>query len=411
MYFVERTINLIASIFADICSSDFGRRYKEVWSRHGAAADEEYYKRRTNYLLSNTDEFLEFGRPSSPKIVHIGGIALPEAAPLSEKLQQIVDHVNMGVVYISFGSVAPTNEMPKYFREAIIEVAKVFSNYDFIWKVDEGDAVQNISNLHTFSWVTQAALIAHPRLRCFVSHGGLNSVLEVTRSGKPSIMVPIYGDQMRNARLVEVKNTTIVIAKEDFNRVTFAAALEQVLSDKSYSQRAERLASLMVNKPFPVRDRLLSTVEFSIRHGRISDLDIGTHLNTLQYYSIDVMIFLIIFFSFVATTFMYVLRYLFRKTVKVKVQWYRPRMQNMSSSRANSSCKQYGEAPRLEPGHHIGIDKFHAVEMKTILLYLSLSFFSVNAYKILIYSAPLGYSHTIFMGRIADILQEAGHNV
>ncbi|PIO74127.1 hypothetical protein TELCIR_03875 [Teladorsagia circumcincta] len=132
---------------------------KRVWSLHGAAADVEYYKKRTNYLLSNTDEFLEFGRPSSLKIVHIGGIALKDSAPLSERLQQIVKHANMGVVYISFGSVAPTREMPKYFREAVIEVAKVFSNYDFIWKVDEGDAVQNISNLHTFSWVAQAALL------------------------------------------------------------------------------------------------------------------------------------------------------------------------------------------------------------------------------------------------------------
>ncbi|VDL74473.1 unnamed protein product [Nippostrongylus brasiliensis] len=36
---------------------------------------------------------------------------------------------------------------------------------------------------------------------------------------------------------------------------------------------------------------------------------------------------------------------------------------------------------------------------------------TINAYKILIYSAPLGYSHTTFMGRIADILQDAGHDV
>ncbi|KIH53830.1 hypothetical protein ANCDUO_16030 [Ancylostoma duodenale] len=34
-----------------------------------------------------------------------------------------------------------------------------------------------------------------------------------------------------------------------------------------------------------------------------------------------------------------------------------------------------------------------------------------DSYKILVYSAPLGYSHIQFMGRIADILQEAGHDV
>ncbi|VDO47782.1 unnamed protein product [Heligmosomoides polygyrus] len=49
--------------------------------------------------------------------------------------------------------------------------------------------------------------------------------------------------------------------------------------------------------------------------------------------------------------------------------------------------------------------------MELFLFYLLLNHYSVHAYKILVYSAPLGYSHTTFMGRIADILQEAGHDV
>lgn len=61
----------------------------------------------------------------------------------------------------------------------------------------------------------------------------------------------------------------------------------------SFKMRAERLASLMVNKPFSLKGRLLSTVEFSTRHGKIDNLDIyGRNLNTLQYYSIDVVAFL-----------------------------------------------------------------------------------------------------------------------
>ncbi|KAK6036773.1 hypothetical protein COOONC_25722 [Cooperia oncophora] len=207
--------------------------YQEVWARHNLETDDEYYKSKGNYLLSNSDEFLEVARPTSLKVVHIGGVAsLQGAPPLSEKLQQIVEKAKMGVVYISFGSVVSTKKMPKNFREGIIEVAKMFKNHDFIWKVDEGDVIQGVPNLHTFSWVAQAALIAHPSLRCFVSHAGINSILELTRIGKPSILVPLFGDQLRNAYLVAAKNTTIVIAKEEFNRDTLATALQRVLSDK-----------------------------------------------------------------------------------------------------------------------------------------------------------------------------------
>ncbi|KHJ79137.1 hypothetical protein OESDEN_21225, partial [Oesophagostomum dentatum] len=97
----------------------------------------------------------------------------------------------------------------------------------------------------------------------------------------------------RNARLVEAKNTTIIIRKEHFNSETLESALRQILSDKSFAARAKRLSSLMVNKPFPIKERLLSTVEFSIKHGKISNLDVyGENLNLLQYYSIDVIAFL-----------------------------------------------------------------------------------------------------------------------
>ncbi|PIO74126.1 hypothetical protein TELCIR_03874 [Teladorsagia circumcincta] len=124
-------------------SGEFDQIPKDVFRHHGIITDEEYYKSKINYLLSNTDEFLVFGRPLSPKIVHIGGITLLKAASLSEELQKIVEQAKMGVVYISFGSTASTKAMPKSFRDAIIEVTKIFKEYDFIWKVDEEAILRN----------------------------------------------------------------------------------------------------------------------------------------------------------------------------------------------------------------------------------------------------------------------------
>lgn len=58
--------------------------FQKMWRRHGISCDEEKYYNKINYLLSNSDEFLEFARPTTAKIVHVGGIALPEKEPLSE---------------------------------------------------------------------------------------------------------------------------------------------------------------------------------------------------------------------------------------------------------------------------------------------------------------------------------------
>lgn len=171
------------------------------------SVDDADYISKMNYLLSNSDEFLEFARPTTPKIVHIGGVVLQEPVPLQPDLQRIINQSRKGVVYISFGSITPTLEMPSRIRNAILEVAKENTEIDFIWKIDEGDEIAGSPNLHTFKWVPQQSLLAHTNLVCFVSHAGLNSVLELTRGGKASILVPIFGDQFRNARLVEAKNT------------------------------------------------------------------------------------------------------------------------------------------------------------------------------------------------------------
>ncbi|KIH43250.1 hypothetical protein ANCDUO_26749 [Ancylostoma duodenale] len=146
-----------------------------------------------------------------------------------------------GVVYILLGSLVPTTKMPSFFREAIFHVARTFPQITFLWKTDVNDTVPTIPNLHTFPWLPQLSILAHPNLLCFVSHAGLNSLLELTRSGKPSILIPIFGDQFGNARLVEAKNTTIVLKKENFNSETFEAALRQIIEDERYASSRIRL--------------------------------------------------------------------------------------------------------------------------------------------------------------------------
>uniref|UniRef100_A0A0K0CXY4 glucuronosyltransferase n=1 Tax=Angiostrongylus cantonensis TaxID=6313 RepID=A0A0K0CXY4_ANGCA len=132
----------------------------KLWHCHNISVKEDDYVNKMNYLLLNSDEFLEFARPISAKVVHIGGIALPEPSPLPEELQKIMDQsYRSGVVYISFGSIASTIEMPRHFRRAIFSVARAFPMYSFIWKVDGDDAIESVSNLYTFTWVPQRSLL------------------------------------------------------------------------------------------------------------------------------------------------------------------------------------------------------------------------------------------------------------
>ncbi|EPB79899.1 hypothetical protein ANCCEY_00965 [Ancylostoma ceylanicum] len=229
--------------------------FERLFSRYGFDTNlQQLINTRVNYVLSNSDEFLDIAQPSTGKLVHIGGIALPEATTLPKDFQLVMGRKgSKGVVLISFGSNAPTVQvrMPANMRVAILEAVSHFPEYTFIWKIDKEDAVPEMPNLFTTSWVPQTALLGelllrvsfhvlshlysfpvHPNLRCFVSHGGLNSVLELTRSGKPAILIPLFGDQHRNAKLVERKGSAIVLGKESFTSKGFIGALRKTLEDK-----------------------------------------------------------------------------------------------------------------------------------------------------------------------------------
>uniref|UniRef100_A0A7I4YXK4 glucuronosyltransferase n=1 Tax=Haemonchus contortus TaxID=6289 RepID=A0A7I4YXK4_HAECO len=315
MTFQQRFVNFFLHGAVSMASQLIRFRYERIFAKYGLYSGlREFVYARINYVLSNSDEFLDFSWPKSDKLVHIGGITLPKTATLEEKYRLIMErHDRRGVILISFGSSVPTVQMPHSMRTAILDAVSKFQNYTFIWKIDETDTVPEMPNLVTSSWLPQAALLGHPKLRCFVSHGGLNSVLELARNGKPSILVPLYGDQHRNAKLVESRGSAIVIYKEHLTSENLIKSLQTILEDDIYRQKAERLSSLMTRKPFDLKERLLSTVEFSALHGKIEELNSYSYkMGVVQYFSLDVLFVTLSMLVLLVPILIHVVRKLFR---------------------------------------------------------------------------------------------------
>lgn len=51
------------------------------------------------------------------------------------------------------------------------------------------------------------------------------------------------------------------------------------------------------------------------------------------------------------------------------------------------------------------------IVLSKIFLLLSISYKQLECAKILVYSFPVGYSHVEYLGRLADTLVDAGHDV
>ncbi|KIH46185.1 hypothetical protein ANCDUO_23764 [Ancylostoma duodenale] len=67
----------------------------------------------------------------------------------------------------------------------IVKTFALFPNITFIWKYESDDyneVFKAHSNIYPMKWIPQIDLLADPRLSLFITHGGMNSILEAVRA-------------------------------------------------------------------------------------------------------------------------------------------------------------------------------------------------------------------------------------
>ncbi|KAJ1274922.1 hypothetical protein BS78_05G096500 [Paspalum vaginatum] len=82
-------------------------------------------------------------------------------------------------------------------------------------------------------WVPQTSILAHAAVGGFLTHCGRNSLVEGLLHGRPLIMLPIFGDQGPNARVMEGKKVGLQVPRDEddgaFDRHGVAGAVRAVM--------------------------------------------------------------------------------------------------------------------------------------------------------------------------------------
>ncbi|KHN88811.1 Putative UDP-glucuronosyltransferase ugt-55 [Toxocara canis] len=111
---------------------------------------------RSVFVFVNSEEFLEYPRPISHKVVFVGGIGVTKPKPLAEEYKRIMDNAKGAVVLISFGSIAKSSEMPSNIKDAFVGMFAQLPEVTFIWKYEVDDDIgANFTNVIKKKWVPQ----------------------------------------------------------------------------------------------------------------------------------------------------------------------------------------------------------------------------------------------------------------
>ncbi|KIH66062.1 UDP-glucoronosyl and UDP-glucosyl transferase [Ancylostoma duodenale] len=235
MTFLERLTNFKVYIKLVLHLRKWDTVFWEIFNAKypGFPTIQEIINEKTSLIMANVNEFAESPRPKTKMIIYVGGSTLYDPKPLGKDFDKILGERNATVLF-SLGSLALSKDIPGWLKNDIIETFAAFPNVTFIWKYEDNDSALfgNHPNIHPVKWVPQNDLLADKRLSLFVTHGGMNSMLEAMFHGKPMILIPLFGDQLVNARNVERIGTGTIIERSSLNKKTLTNAIQRTLGNK-----------------------------------------------------------------------------------------------------------------------------------------------------------------------------------
>ncbi|CAF4891880.1 unnamed protein product [Pieris macdunnoughi] len=214
-------------------------------------------------ILLNVHPVWDSNRPVPPNLIYLGGLHLQKEKELPKELKAELD-ATKGVIYMSFGSTVRSSILSQEKVDMFLNVLAQLP-YTVFWKWDM--KVNNPpDNVIVRKWFPQADLLRHPKIKLFITQGGLQSIDEAIDAGVPMVGVPILWDQWYNVdKIVELEIGVMcdirTSSKEDFKN-----AIETVLNNTRYKTNIEKLRDVINDQPQTSLQKAIWWIEHVIRH-------------------------------------------------------------------------------------------------------------------------------------------------
>jgi glucuronosyltransferase len=214
------------------------------------------------FLTHTTSIIKKFG----PNYHLIGSIHLQSPNKLDEKYEykKFLDRSVNGVVVMAFGS--HSIDLPE---RIFIKFLKVFEQlpYDVLWKtnVDEFQNLQFPKNILIQKWIQISDILAHPKVKLFISHGGLRSIEETIDREVPMILIPVWYDQPLNAYIMQNHNISMTLNILDFEESTLRSMILEMIKNE-YKSNIKVIKRQTIDKISPSVNVSVDNIEQLIKN-------------------------------------------------------------------------------------------------------------------------------------------------
>nr|QPA18376.1 UDP-gluconosyltransferase [Trialeurodes vaporariorum] len=249
-----------------------------------------------------------YPRLHGPNVIELGPLHLKTAKELPQDLQDWLDGAEIGVIYFSLGSNMKSKSLPPNVRSNFLRYFKELpTGYRVLWKWElDGRIPGQSDNILAQKWMPQESILAHPKVKVFITQGGLQSVQETVHYGVPTVGIPWFGDQDMNvAKLVDAGIGTRLNPPELESYANIKAAVDDVLNSEKYSKNMRRLSAIAREFSSQGLDAATFWVEHVAKFGGAPHLRPSTADATLfEFFCFDIISVILI----ISVTILYLIR-------------------------------------------------------------------------------------------------------
>lgn len=254
------------------CETVRNPKLNEISKKYFTNVDVKKLEKQIDLSIYNAHPALGFVRPITPKTIQSGFLHVepPKEIPDGD-LKNFLDSAEYGIVYMSFGTNVNPNEFNVKIKKIFIRVLKNLK-LKVVWKFDPENSLEIPSNIFTAKWLPQQDLLAHPKVKFFITQGGHQSMEEAIDRAVPMIVIPFLFDQNANAARVERLKIGLALDYNEINEENFRKSIEEVLKPE-YKENIKKLRDIVHDEPMKPREKVAFWIEHVIRHNGTKHFD------------------------------------------------------------------------------------------------------------------------------------------
>ena len=258
---------------------------------------DELYRRSELFLVNRDVVCLDYPRIQTPHCQFIGGFGVGLVQPLPKDLEGFVQGSGeAGIIVLTFGS-AVNKLTPEIIAKLFVGLRPITQRVVMRLSGEFADVPPNV---WLAEWLPQNDLLGHTKTRLFITHGGANGQMEALYHGVPMLTMPLFGDQMYNARASEDKGFGLTLDPYNFTGEQLRDAIGNMLDDHAiYRENIARCSAIV--RSFPAaQDSLVFWVEHIIRFGGAHLRPSFVDLPMWKLFMLDIIAFCLVLLASIA---------------------------------------------------------------------------------------------------------------